>query len=275
MRRRPIRGHPPPENQQPDNPEQAEQQFYPGIYDVLKVRHILAWKVIAGGVPAEVVDMIIDAAEYWPSVEFRMEGQRIIRKDVDQALVRTSPLCYDERTLDTPSPKQLPHRAAHPCRKVIFSIVSHDQGGASQARMPNPYDGSYTWFDVEVIHNAQDPSQREVIEAKMNPVERVPRHFGPDDPLLLPREHNLQSNRARVQPAHLHKITWHYLDDIEADSPEAAEIERIQGRGRATLDGNQVRGLQIGDSIMVWGRARFPGWTNYTVELSVRVFWAV
>lgn len=39
--------------------------------------------------------MIVDAAEYWPSVEQNMPDQRIIHKDCDQVLLKTVPFCYD------------------------------------------------------------------------------------------------------------------------------------------------------------------------------------
>ncbi|KAL4911861.1 hypothetical protein BDW62DRAFT_39128 [Aspergillus aurantiobrunneus] len=266
----------PPSDEQQDN-QQIEEQFYPRIYDVLKVRHIFLWKVKPEGLPAEVVDMIMDAAEYWPSTVFTL-GERIrIQKDVDQAVLRTNPLCYDEKTLETPSPRLLPHRTVHPCRKIVFSIVSHDQGGYSERRAVGPavYDGSFTWFDAEVINNAHEPLQRNAINERMNPTDMSPKHYGPDDPLLLPRDNALQRNRARLQRAKRHTIVWHHLDNIAADSPEAGDIERDAGRGRDTLDGKQVREMKLGDSIVVWARARFPGWVNYVDELSMRVFWAV
>ncbi|CAK7235730.1 hypothetical protein SCUCBS95973_009365 [Sporothrix curviconia] len=36
----------------------------------------------------------------------------------------------------------------HPCRKIVFTIVSHDQGWANNAHRGDRYKGSYTWFDV-------------------------------------------------------------------------------------------------------------------------------
>jgi hypothetical protein len=75
--------------------------FYPGIYDVLKVRYLLQWKIVSGGLPVEIVDLIVDAAEYWPSIEATLNEKRIIHQDKDQVLVRTAPLCYDERVFHT------------------------------------------------------------------------------------------------------------------------------------------------------------------------------
>lgn len=97
MRRPFIRREP----QQPsdDNPEEKplDDGFSPLIDDVLKVRHIFLWKVKPEGLPAEVVDMIVDAAEYWPSTKVTLEKGRRINKDVDEAMLCTSPLCYDEK----------------------------------------------------------------------------------------------------------------------------------------------------------------------------------
>ena len=82
--------------------QEIKEPYFPGLYDVLKTRHILRWKVVPGGLPVEIVDMIVDAAEYLASVKSEMRRQRIIRQDGDQVLVRTSPLCYDEEVRHLP-----------------------------------------------------------------------------------------------------------------------------------------------------------------------------
>jgi hypothetical protein len=81
----------------------ASDIFYPGVFDVFKVRHILRWKVISEGLPMEIVDMIMETAEYWPSIEARMDARTIIRQDHDRELLRTAPLCYDEAVCCRPS----------------------------------------------------------------------------------------------------------------------------------------------------------------------------
>lgn len=48
------------------------------------------------------MDEIIDAAEYWPSTTATMtlpekKTQRAIRKDRDQVLLKTVPLCFDRK----------------------------------------------------------------------------------------------------------------------------------------------------------------------------------
>lgn len=92
-----------------DAPEPGPEPFYPTIDDVLKTRYILRWKIRPEGLPMEIVDMVIDAAEYWPSTEVSMKkpvvrtdkgeelAQKIvIRQDQDRELVKSMPLCFDE-----------------------------------------------------------------------------------------------------------------------------------------------------------------------------------
>ncbi|PLB44735.1 hypothetical protein P170DRAFT_439986 [Aspergillus steynii IBT 23096] len=275
QRRSPSTNESSPGAEEPHATEQEiEEPYFPDLYDVLKTRHILRWKVVPGGLPLEIVDMIVDAAEYWASVVSEMRGQRIIRQDGDQVLVRTSPLCYDEKTLGSPSPKLLPHRTIHPCRKIIFFVRSHDQGwGGGRRADRSPFQGSNTWFDVEVVHSAHEGTPAEASTLPEVGDDGIRLRAG--HPLLNPSSCKLQSNRTYVRDAEEYTITWHYLDRIPADSAEAEEIERAQGRGRATLDGSQVCTLGLGDAISVWGRARYGGWTNYVEQVSVRVFWAV
>ena len=39
-------------------------------------------------------------------------------------------------------------RGEFPCRKIVFTIASHDQGWGGGAASRDGYGGSYTWFDV-------------------------------------------------------------------------------------------------------------------------------
>lgn len=88
----------------PDDAEDKEPQpFYPSIFEVFKVRYLLQWKIVADGIPPEMVDLIVDAAEYWPSREESMGERTVIRKDTDRELLRTGPLCAErvcKTTLD-------------------------------------------------------------------------------------------------------------------------------------------------------------------------------
>ncbi|KAJ5628302.1 hypothetical protein N7490_010530 [Penicillium lividum] len=267
-----------PSNEPETDPEAG--LFFPDIWDVFKVRYLLQWK-LREGFPVELVDQILDAAEYWPSTQHHMVEKgdcRVVHNDCDQVLLKTVPLCYSRKSLEeSPSPKPLPHRGMHPCRKIIFLLSSHDQGPRGSSR-ENMYSASWTWFDTEVIHAAHTRNMYvngEEQEILHNERGQVPQHYGPDHELLLPRENKVQLNAKSKGDLQNNTIVWHYLDDIQSDSAEAYEIERTKGRGRFTLDGRYLRELEVGDSIALWARARFPGWTNYVYHATIRVFWAV
>ncbi|KAJ6109688.1 hypothetical protein N7486_001923 [Penicillium sp. IBT 16267x] len=252
---------------------------FPSLWDVLKVRYLLQWK-LSEGFPVELVDEIIDAAEYWPSTEYHMVGEKgPVRNDQDQVLLKTVPLCYSRKSLEqSPTPKPLPHRGIHPCRKIIIQLSSHDQGVRGAGLRSDRYTATWTWFDIEVIRGAHTRNMYvNGEEQELLPNERgqVRQHYGPKDELLLPRDNKVQVNGKHMGDLQNNTIVWHYLDNISSESPEAYEIEETKGRGRSTLDGRYVRELEIGDSIALWARARFPGWTNYVYKATVRVFWAV
>lgn len=140
------------------------------------------------------------------------------------------------------------------------------------------YEHSWTWFDAEIIRGAHaqtmyiDGEERILLPNEKGEA-AISRESG--DPLLLPGADKIQLNGARVSDTQDVEIVWHYQDDIQPDSPAASDIEKAKGRGRATLDGRFVREMQVGDSIAVWARARFPGWSNHVYRASVTVYWAV
>lgn len=86
---------------------------------------------------------------------------------------------------------------------------------------------------------------------------------------LCPEANALQKNLTATKRTQEYTITWSADDNIRPDSLEANEIEE-QGRGRDTGSGEFVRSLLPGDVITVWGKARFPGWTNYVEKYEGR-----
>ncbi len=57
------------------------------------------------------------------------------------------PLCSDDEVRSW-LPPGLASTIVHPCRKIVFTIVSRDQGWADNTRAKGSYKGSYSWFDV-------------------------------------------------------------------------------------------------------------------------------
>lgn len=70
-----------------------------------------------------------------------------------------------------------------------------------------------------------------------------------------------------------HHVEWSWDDDIDPESLEADTLVEA-GRGAGTGNGEFVRNLKLGDMITVWGRARFPAWTNNIQRVEVKVYWA-
>lgn len=86
--------------QETESEQEAESEpeiFYPSLRDVIEVRGILRLGLVPEGLPTEIVDLIIDTAEYWPSVEAKLSGPTIVRQDADRELLRTPPLCLEVR----------------------------------------------------------------------------------------------------------------------------------------------------------------------------------
>ncbi|WEW61874.1 hypothetical protein PRK78_007371 [Emydomyces testavorans] len=309
---------------EPESQSRKEgEEYFPSVSDVLCVQAFLSHLKIGNGtrqrdegqsqvggdqgdhvdegqadrLPVEIVDMILDGADYWASIETKMDGPRVIRQDQDAEVLKTGGLCYSP-TAHPIDPRILPYRTAHPCRKISFTVTSHDQGwGGSQ---PGSYDGSWTWFDAYTIpafhptttvatttntDDSDDSKQQQQQQHHYEPAELVAQYQKyyheqhqprfTTEANFLPSEHKLCCNKVATGDPHTHRVVWHYLDDVEPESAEASEVELAQGRGRATLNGRMVREMGVGDEVCVWARARFPGWVNYVDELSVRVFWAV
>lgn len=82
-----------PEEEQ--QPEPEDEVFYPSVRDVREVRAILRRGIFREGLPTEIVDLIIDTAEYWPSVETKMTEKTVVTKDNDRELLRTPGLCLE------------------------------------------------------------------------------------------------------------------------------------------------------------------------------------
>ena len=203
--------------------------------------------------------------------------------------------------------KSLP-RFEHPCRKIVFTIKSRDQGWASQdARYHSTYQRSWTWFDVgleqiEARQVAIDSPRRSIscvhdqqlhlgsinhtsqetrslvcgIRTIQPPI--VPNLSNPSKSIfehpLLPTGKRLQSNLMAERKAKEHIITWAHDDCIEPYSQEGDALEEA-GRGRETATGDFVRNLKLGDIVTIWARARFPGWVNHVEEARIDIYWVV
>lgn len=306
----------------------------PLLQDVLTVKGILleSYKL-----PIEIIDTIIDFAEYWPHTTVVADNHvNAGRMSEDTFVIRSFPLGYLPGTSNYTLPiddylaarcitreiseldvtkattsdllaqwakASLP-RVEHPCRKIVFTTKSKDQGWGGDRGRDHIYFGSYSWFDVG-LERFEATDMAECIAE--SPLESFVEKFhlsstgGPSiscdlrpiqpavikdlsnlsnsslwrfDHPFLPPPTKLQSNITAGKEVKKHVIKWAFDDCIDPDAAEGEALER-QGRGRESGTGAYVRGLKLGDIVTVWARARFPGWMNAVEEVKIDVYWAV
>lgn len=149
--------------------------FEPRPIDVVVVKAMLGK---ATQMPPELVDIIIDHAEYWPHCEamierpekesIRVSGGRQERENA--LLLRSPPVGFDHDSIADPdewistqaAPQPLREAVSvdalkklrpattleHPVRKIVFTLRSRDQGWGGEARHRGTFEGSWTWFEA-------------------------------------------------------------------------------------------------------------------------------
>lgn len=309
----------------------ATETFEPRILDVLVVKAMLS-KAFA--LPVEITNSVLDMAEYWPHsstvelVRRTMFGSR----NEDELLARSRPVGFNvplrppQTHNDDPSddnrqghfcfPVKTPYSLEafqkatgspdplleHPCRKIVFTIRSHDQGWGGDHADHGSYRSSWTWFDAglekfdaDVFGTDGKPEEEvvfdvnrlgsvwpEAVQASATANRPDPRNPSKQNwryifqhKLLPDPAHMIQANILAKRDYTIHKVEWRWTDDIEPESPEAEDELSASGRGKATGNGEFVRSLTLGDVVTVWGRARFPAWANHVHSVQIDVYWAV
>ncbi|KAI0419019.1 hypothetical protein F5X98DRAFT_335883 [Xylaria grammica] len=278
--------------------------------------------------PPEIVDIVMDFAEYWAcsvsSIDYSVTSskQHSIRggtENENALLLRTEPLGLttwhpdDQDSWRVAAPpyklveeyprKELerfvegpPSTLDHPFRKIVFDIVSRDQGWSHELTTHHTYRSSWTWFDAGIDRfdkgHALEHTGTSEPEASSSP-DSTGSDKGPTTAAIRPvwpplkkhsseydhalhatTDHKIQCHRIAEQDFQHHRIEWLYTDNIDPESSAGQELDSI-GRGSATGNGNFLNNLKVGDMVTVWGRARFPGWVNIIQKVQVEVYWAL
>lgn len=192
-----------------------------------------------------------------------------------------------------------PPLLAHPCRRIVFTIKSHDQGWGGNFADHGTYQGSWTWFEAGLERWCESiPTKPDLVGEETQPPQR---HQQPslmlgdlstvlpevewDSALerykfihqLPPREDvKVQCNVTAKRQWKEHRVAWNYTDDIDPKSDvEAAAKLAEEGRGTATGSGKFVRDLKLGDVVTLWAKARFGGWVNEIESVKIDVYYAI
>jgi hypothetical protein len=134
--------------------------------------------------PLELVDPILDYAEYWPSLNASRNINTVVRNDGTCCYIVTPPFpapgddvvsvpTYNNpdgsaaRTPDTDKPMPILHRSI---RRIRIKTLSHDQGWGGEWGDRGTYNGSWTWFEAVII----DPSIASSLERYISNPSTIP-----------------------------------------------------------------------------------------------------
>jgi hypothetical protein len=312
-------------------------QYEPSVVDVIVVKAMLT-KALS--FPPEIIDRIVDVAEYWPHTTTELNGTTVIARGNNQFhrpsdkslenmfLLRSTPLGLHnwkrvssaandipiERTPLKPQPPGEEFSAddfqqliaspisilAQPCRRIVFTIRSRDQGFSGVREDHGTYNGSWTWFEVGLERWCKtSPAQTSSPEQPERTEQQSPQPSLKLDDLctVIPEvgwegevqnayifKHNLhpsedlkvQCNVTAEKEVVEHRVVWSHTDDVdpERDVEAATKLTR-QGRGKATGNGKFVRDLKLGDVVTLWSKARFPSWANFVESAKIDVYYAI
>ncbi|KAI0201810.1 hypothetical protein F4808DRAFT_423879 [Astrocystis sublimbata] len=326
MLHRPGRGRIPlrrvPLTNGPEQPPQFSHTFERTTQDCAQVKRTLSK---ACNFPPEIIDIVMDFAEYWvcsvTSIDFSVTatGHLTIRgsepKRENKLILRTGPLGlpswhaddhdrWQSAAATCPMEEEYPQEElkafvegssstlVHPARKVVFDIVSRDQGHGGSYEDHGSFRHSWTWFDAGIDrfdkgHKRPEDEERAAsdnssgdlsmlttgaIRSVWPPLKEDASEY--DHQLHTTSDHKIQCNRLAEHDWQNYHVEWSWTDNIDPESSAGNELE-VNGRGSATGDGNFIKRLRIGDMVTVWGRARFPGWSNNIQKVQVQVYTAL
>ncbi|KAI3340864.1 hypothetical protein F4824DRAFT_355924 [Ustulina deusta] len=311
-----------PSSDRPNPPPELRNIHAPTPKEYAAVKRTLGK---ATNFPPELIDIIMDFAEYWAcsiaSIDYSVTANGHLavhggRPGEDKFVLRTEPLglttwhSTDQKQWQAAAPacklgeeysrtelerfvEGPPSTLDHPFRKIVFDIVSRDQGWSPQRDSHGTYRFSPTWFDVGIDRfdkghtcpdeqmeksesKAPDGSEKIPTTSAIRPIwpplkENLSEYYHQLHPAA---DHKIQCNRVAEHDWQHHRIEWSYTDDIDPKSSGGQELDSI-GRGSATGDGSFLRSLKVGDMVTVWARARFPSWVNSIQKVRVEVYWAL
>ncbi|KAH6905061.1 hypothetical protein BKA70DRAFT_1108445, partial [Coprinopsis sp. MPI-PUGE-AT-0042] len=231
--------------------------------DVLAVQEVLLEHL-----PIEIIHLILDKAEYWPRLLAQRESEPPLRicNPISDKVLHT--------VISFPGIPEscLTHESRMKLRRVVFHILSHDQGWGGDPNLTGRFEGSWTWFEASIIRG----EIHRLLEGASENAKS-----GPGVPFRVPNPSNgekvwhLQSN-VRASPSHaeMHEVVWDLTQDASLTSPSLiGQSDLLKTKG---WPGSRFRRrVQPGDRIAVFARAQYPGWVNNVLFVDVQIFYAL
>ncbi|KAH8149335.1 uncharacterized protein LAJ45_06414 [Morchella importuna] len=259
------------------NTSNSANNYQPTPQDVLSVK-----KCFLKVVPIELVDQIISYAEYWPHNTIELAEGIIARNNGEELCLQSQPLpgrFIPEGETEGVDIGGVCVRTLTPARKVVFRILSHDQGWSSSPNNSRDiYEASFTWFEAFVerpvtisaargatpLTNSINIKDRDVLSARQSELgwKTVPISKGNTEETC--ERCHIQCNVRASSETKMHKVVWSWNDRPGS-----------QLAGGSGYGGDFVRSMKAGDRVSVVARAMYPGWANHVQKMEMDIYYVV
>ncbi|KAJ8115593.1 hypothetical protein OPT61_g2803 [Boeremia exigua] len=233
----------------------------------LDYKHVVQMRALlrALGLPTELALEILDHAEYWPTRRFSTEAGKTVKVAATMFRSSVAGLCLDIDVFNDPVVDSLRKGGERVRIKAIeFHIRSRDQGWTSE-----PTEGTFStssWLETSILRGVEDRNTELPPSCWLSSVFRSPQDFqrhvtqhgwqllsrpedaeqgpqGGEEGLAWYLQGNRVATRGRTQE---YDVLWTH-DDFKGN----------EGCGRGETYLSQ---LEDGDRLLVWARAKWPGW---------------
>ncbi|KAF8650933.1 hypothetical protein AX16_005031 [Volvariella volvacea WC 439] len=231
--------------------------YIPSEQHVKSVRYLLQYFL-----PLELVDLIIEDAEYWPRLHSE-RSERITVAAADEIPSLKSVWCY---LVSPPVPDPIQALGESKTRRIEFKVQSHDQGWAT-------HPGPWSWFEAVIIPAPGKTTPDWLSAALRDPINLRTHSKGAafdqlfEDPQNTMRWH-IASNPIAVWEMQDHSVVW-TQQEIKGHQ-DANSL-----KGREGLGHELVRALQPGDRVAVLALAEQWGWENHVYSGSIDIYYSV
>ncbi|KAJ3920054.1 hypothetical protein F5877DRAFT_38946 [Lentinula edodes] len=230
--------------------------------------------------PIELVDVIIEDAEYWPCIH--VERSEPILVDAKRSISRGLKMawCY---LVSSPVPEALDSAGQSlgqsRVRRVDLKVQGHDQGWGKlsfpvilymlrcSTPLPATHPGPWSWFEATIIKAFRESNLVWLPAALNGPVDPATRpHF--DQVFAGFTRWHIASNKLGNRTKQDHSVVW---TEEEVQGPrDAGSIKGREGFGHEL-----VRALQPGDRIAILALAQQWGWENHVYSASITIQYSV
>ncbi|RYN32998.1 hypothetical protein AA0113_g2267 [Alternaria arborescens] len=249
--------------------------FTPTYADVCHARALLKTLKL----PTELVLSILEHAQYWPIAEFSQNGREVHANASASANSSSAAALCLEAEIFSASVVERIHLGGETVKikRITFDVMSRDQGWTSEDTQGTFSTSS--WLEVSILRDASNinsrlPTPRLVNTWLSSPMDYHTNMVGrgwslvkrPESALQGPQGGEgdyawyLQGNRVMASGQEYH-VAWeeHGLSEVNEGNEGA-------GSGEGFLNA-----LRQGDRVLVWARAKYPGWRCIVDNVNVTV----